>query len=220
MTTPLSHVEHKATAILMFVAALVFSFPESSLAASPALTGNQSLVFELKQNALKENQAGLSMEEVSRNDELVTAVRLYLESKQSPLAPYAHLIVKEPNWQQALAITFVESNFCRKAANMNCGSVGVGPSHPSWRKFENHFNGFQAVTKLLDKPLYKDKYNTCKKKLGVYVVPGSPNWLRGCEKVEQEMHNLVTEAETKQYMKIAVHQPQNSLAHKELALAQ
>lgn len=220
MTTPLSHIEHRATAILMLIAALVFSFPESSLAASPALTGNQSLVFELKQNALKENETGLSIDEVRKNDELVTAVRLYLESKQSPLAPYAHLIVQEPNWQQALAITFVESNFCRKAANMNCGSVGVAPNHQSWRKFENHFNGFQAVTKLLDKPLYKDKYNTCKKKLGVYVVPGSPNWLRGCEKVEQEMHNLVTEAETKQYMKIAAHQPQNPTTHRELALAQ
>lgn len=220
MTTPLSHTEHKAAAIVMFVAALVFSFPESSLAASPTLTGNQSLVFELKQNALKENQTGLSMDEIRQNDELVTAVRLYLESKQSPLAPYAHLIIKEPNWQQALAITFVESNFCKRAANMNCGSVGVGPSHQSWRKFENHFNGFQAVTKLLEKPLYKDKYNTCKKKIGVYVVPGSSNWLRGCEKVEQEMHNLVAEAETKQYVKIAIHQPNNSALNKELALAQ
>lgn len=219
MTTPLSHIEHKAAAVLMFVAALVFSFPESSLAASPALTGNQSLVFELKQNALKENQAGLSMDEVAKQDELVQAVRSYLEAKKSPLAAYAPQIVKLPQWQHALGITFVESNFCSTANAFNCGSLGVGPSSPYWQKFQSPYDGFAALTALLEKPMYKERLNTCAKKKGIYVVPGSARWVRGCEKVESELNSIVTQANTANQVKLVASSTVSQTPTQELALA-
>lgn len=222
MTAPTTHIKSRVLAVLMIAVISTIIYPEMGKTAH-ASQGNQSLVFELKPNALKENSSmasatQLQMKEVAANDALVQGVQKYLESRKSPLAPYASQIVLEPNFEQALAITFVESNFCAKAANFNCGSVGVGPSHKSWRKFDNHFEGFQAVTKLLEKPLYKDKYNTCKKKMGVYVVPGSSNWLRGCEKVENDMKALVADAGNTRRNLIATSQPA-SIAHKELAIA-
>lgn len=215
MTTPISLVEHKFAAILMFIAALVFSFPETSLAASPALTGNQSLVFELKQNALKENQAGLSMAEVEKQDELVQAVQAYLRAKKSPLASYSNQIVKLPQWQHALGITFVESNFCSTANAYNCGSLGVGPSSPYWQKFQSPYDGFAALTTLLEKPMYKDRLNTCAKKKGIYVVPGSARWVQGCEKVENELKAIVTQANTAKQAKLVT----TTISQTDLALA-
>ncbi len=191
MTTPIALTNIRLSAVGLLITLMSLIYPHSG-AAQTATEGTPSLVFEIKPNALESisNPSTVSVETLA-NEELATAVQKYLESKKSPLAPYANQIILEPNWQQALGITFVESNFCAKAANMNCGSVGVAPGHKQWKRFENHFQGFQAVTKLLNKPLYKDKYNTCKKKMGVYVVPGSANWLRGCEKVEREMSVLV-----------------------------
>lgn len=202
-------------AISLFIPLIGFIFPHASWASEPTPSTNNTMVFELTPNALSQ---GLSMEDVTSNDELVQLLQDYLESKDSPLAPYADQIVTLPQWQHALGITFVESNYCRRAANFNCGSVGVKPGHSQWKQFTTPYDGFKAVSDLLEKPLYKDKYNTCKKKLRVYVVPGSMNWLRGCEKVEKEMNELTTKAEITRLSKLNT-TPNSNVINKELAIA-
>jgi hypothetical protein len=220
MTTPSTFTKTRVLAGLMIATLAVIIYPETSSVAH-ASEGNQSLIFELKPNALsKDNQSGLSIDEVITNDELASRVRQYLENKKSPLAPYAYLIVRQQNWEQAMGIIYVESNYCSVAANFNCGSVGVKPGHKQWKKFENPFDGFKAVTELLDKPLYKDHYDTCKEKIGVYVVPGSTRWLRGCEQVEKEMKNLSAQAEQERQSKLAsLTAHSTNVINKELALA-
>ncbi len=210
MKAPLTLNNIRLSAVGLLITLVSLIYPHSG-AAQTINEGTQSLVFEINPSAVSliTQKKSLNVQDLA-NAELAAAVQEYLESKKSPLAPYADQIILEPNWEQALGITFVESNFCARAANLNCGSVGVKPGHSQWRKFENHFQGFQAVTKLLDKPLYKNKYNTCKKKMGVYVVPGSANWLRGCEKVEREMAAIQETVNQKYAIK---------LAHQELALA-
>lgn len=223
MTAPTTHIKPRVLAVLMIALISTVIYPEMSKTAHAA-EGNQSLVFELKPNALKENSSivsatQLQMNEVAANDALVQAVQKYLEAKKSPLAPYASEIVLLPNWEQALGITYVESNFCAKAANFNCGSVGVKPGHSAWKKFETPLDGFRAVSVLLEKPLYKNKYNTCKKKMGVYVVPGSNSWLRGCEKVETDMKAITTQAENTNRSLATAAQPTMAISNKEIALA-
>lgn len=223
MTAPTTHIKPRVLAALMIALISTIIYPEMGKTAHAA-EGNQSLVFELKPNALKENSSTVSttqlqMNEVAANDALVQAVQKYLEARKSPLAPYASQIILEPNWEQALGITYVESNFCAKAANFNCGSVGVKPGHAAWKKFQTPFDGFRAVTQLLEKPLYKNKYDTCKEKIGVYVVPGSPTWLRGCEKVENDMKAIVSQAETAHRNIATAPQLVASISNKEIALA-
>lgn len=198
MTAPLNFTRIRPSAIALLIALISVIYPHTGAAQTTTNEEAPSLVFEIKPNALQSitKPNTVRIEDVA-HAELARAVQEYLDAKKSPLAPYAAEIIQEPNWQQALGITYVESNFCAKAANYNCGSVGVKPGHSAWKKFENHFQGFQAVTQLLDKPLYKNKYDTCKKKMGVYVVPGSTNWLRGCEKVEREMSGLVDQVNQK-----------------------
>ncbi len=223
MTAPTTQLKPRVLAVLMIAVISSIIYPETGKVAH-ASTGNSSLVFELKPNALKENSSitsatQLQMNEVAANDALVQAVQKYLEARKSPLAPYASEIILLPNWEQALGITYVESNFCARAANFNCGSVGVKPGHPAWKKFETPLDGFRAVALLLEKPLYKNKYNTCKKKMGVYVVPGSSNWLRGCERVEGDMKALISQAENANRSIATTTQTTISISNKEIAFA-
>jgi hypothetical protein len=67
--------------------------------------------------------------------------------------------------------------------------------------------------------MYKDRLNTCAKKKGVYVVPGSSRWVRGCEKVEMELKAIVSSAETARQGKLAAAQSNTRTLLKEVALA-
>lgn len=217
MTTPLSHIEHKAAAILMFVAALVFSFPESSLAASPALTGNSSLVFELKQNALENiKPSSLTIEEVKQNDILIKKLRAYLEAKGSPLAIYAAQIVEQPQWPRALAISWQESQFGKYCHSNNCSGIGGSPSQKSWRKYETKLDWFKDMSALMEKPIYSKKYTDCKKMNGVYNA-GSKNWEWSCIQKSQELLDLIADAEQE---RIALVSQGSGYTNTQLAIAQ
>ncbi len=51
------------------------------------------------------------------------------------------------------------------------------------------------MTLLLEKPIYKEKYITFKQMNGVYVQPGSANWINGATKKYTELVKLTEESE-------------------------
>lgn len=184
--------------ITLLSTATFWTYPEAALAATlPAQGQNSALVFEVKQTDLlfKPNSPQLAYEEVIKNDPLYSAVKNYLTERSSPLADYSGQIIALPQWQRALAISFVESNFCQTAADNNCGSLGVKPGHAAWRTYNTAFDGIKDLSAVLEKPLYKERLTTCKSMLRVYVVPGSANWRYGCEKVSSELLALTAQAE-------------------------
>lgn len=188
---------------LITILSLVFWIYPAHVAKASALQTmgiNSALVFNIEPKPNSEQQKDqnsvtlLNIDEVIKNDPLTIKLQAYLEQNDSPLAPFASQIVQLPQWQQALGITYVESGFCKYARNNNCGSYGVGPGHPLWRKYTTAFDGFKDLTTLLEKPLYKDRLTTCASKRGTFVVPGSNRWVSGCEKVVRDMTNLENEA--------------------------
>ncbi len=189
MTSILRLIEKQNLSLILLIIISFLLVPSHNASAQ----ASEPLVFDVSQEALQTSM--LSYQELAANDYIVQELTKYLTAAGSPLAPYAAEIVKLPQWQHALGITFVESHFCRTAKNNNCGSIGVGPSHRLWRTYPTAYDGFTDLTKLLEKPMYKERLNTCKKKLGVYVVPGSRNWLNGCERVQKEMEELTLKAD-------------------------
>lgn len=143
----------------------------------------------------KQNENSLSIETVTENDPLVVNLTAYLKKHNSPLEPYASEMVKQPQWQRALAISWVESNFCKRHADNNCSGIGVAPGHKSWRKYPTHLEWFKDMAKLMEKPIYKEKYTTFKKMRGVYVQPGSDNWVNGAQKKFNELNQLTLDSE-------------------------
>lgn len=190
----LSSAGEKLIAILAIISLLGVIYPAATNVAHAKGTSS-ALVFEIDSNTISKINKGLTFQEVLENDILVAKVKAYLEAKKSPLAPYADQIVLQPQWQRALAISYVESNFGQRCADNNCSGIGVHPSHPSWRKYPTKLEWFKDMTQLLEKPIYKNKYTTCAKMKGIYVVPGSARWVNGCNKVISELNALVVEAE-------------------------
>lgn len=217
----LNSVIEKAAIVFAFLPLVLLIYPETVAAAYSAQNqGPNALVFEIDS---KSNQKLLTYDELaqyhSRTDMptlLAPKVKAYLESKGSPLAQYADEIVKQPQWQRALAISYVESNFGKRCADNNCSGIGGAPSMKSWRKYPNKLEWFKDMTALLEKPIYKERYTNCKAMLGVYVVPGSQRWLNGCNQVSNELLALTEQANQERLAYIA--NPNMSVATAELAL--
>lgn len=168
------------------------------MAASLQTTGQDSLlVFEVK-NPIpnpEENKNLLTYNEIVASDPLVENLRSYLQQLNSPLAEYTEEIVKQPQWQRALAISWVESNMCRRQVDNNCSGIGVAPGHKLWRKYPTKLDWFKDMTNLLEMPLYKEKYTTFKQMKGVYVQPGSYRWVYGAQAKYDELMALTKRSE-------------------------
>jgi hypothetical protein len=104
----------KAVAVIAFLPVLFLAYPELAAAANPAQNlGEKALVFEIDS---KPTPKLLTYDELADYDAhtnidalLAPKVKAYLESKGSPLAPYADEIIKQPQWQRAWCSGEVET---------------------------------------------------------------------------------------------------------------
>jgi len=111
-------------------------------------------------------------------------IKHYLITKGSPFAYDDAALValaSAKNMKLILGISFVESNFGRHCYFYNCS--GIGGSAPNLKKYSSYADWVQDFDKLLE-----DHYNgvPIERFLGLYVQPGSPNWLYGVRKVLDE----------------------------------
>jgi len=157
-------------------------------------------------------QNSLTIQTLAESDPLVTKLKQYLKDNNSPMAEDAAQFVQYEQWQRGLAISFVESNFCAKAKNRNCTSIGVAPGHRLWRKYATYGDWMADMSKLMEKPLYKDRLNTFEKMKGVYVVPGSKAWVNGAQRKYDELMALTAEAETERQELAQLHSGNVALA--------
>jgi hypothetical protein len=184
-----------ATIILISLVSVIY--PEISLADYSLQAKGQNstaLVFEIKNSFKTQTQSSLTIKNIQNQDPLPDLLAKYLKSYNSPLVPYSQQIIQLNNWKKALAISFVESHMGQFCADNNCSGMGGSPSSPSWRKYETKLDWFVDLNQLLNKPIYSERFNTCQKMKGVYVQPGSPGWVHGCEKIYSELTNLEEQA--------------------------
>lgn len=178
--------------------------PHLALAAELQTAGQtKAQIFEIKVSdpnlviqTLKTNDSNsLTIDSIQDNDPLVVKLKAYLEKNDSPLGIYADQIILQPQWQRALAISYVESHMGRDCFDNNCSGIGVKPGHPSWRKYQTKLDWFVDLNTLLEKPIYKEKYTTFAKMKGVYVQPGSANWVNGAQRKYDELMAITEQAE-------------------------
>lgn len=196
LKSALNHSSYLGVAALIAIVPLIM--PQWAFAAELQTSGQQqALVFQIKDSSsiTNSNKNNISLDDIASQDPLVQKVEQYLKDHNSPLYVYSAEIVQQPQWQRALGVSFVESNFGQFCYDNNCSGIGVKPGHPAWRKYPNKLSWFIDLNNLLESPLYKDKYNTFKKMKGVYVNPGSEAWVYGAQKTYNELMALTQEAE-------------------------
>ena len=112
-------------------------------------------------------------------------IKIYLESKSSPFSKDDEAIealAVSRNMKLMLAISFVESTFGQHCYYYNCSGIGGTP--PNLRKYSSYAEWIKDFDQLLENR-YKDL--PPEEFIGLYVQPGSPNWLYGVKQVLREL---------------------------------
>lgn len=115
-------------------------------------------------------------------------LKQYLESKHSPFAQDDKTInafATSKNMKLMVAISFVESTLGKHCYYFNCSGIGGTP--PNLRKYDSYEAWIHDFDQLLE-----DRYQglSVEKFIGLYVQPGSPNWLYGVKQVLKEFDEL------------------------------
>ncbi len=112
-------------------------------------------------------------------------IRVYLETKKSPFAQEdtaLQAFAESRNMKLMIAISFVESTFGKKCYYFNCSGIGGTP--PNLRKYNNYAEWIRDFDDLLER-----RYKNLPPEdfIGLYVQPGSANWLYGVKQVLGEL---------------------------------
>ena len=116
-----------------------------------------------------------------RRDDL----RTYFESRNSPFADddaTLDAFLNSNNMKLMIAISFVESSMGKKCYYKNCSGIGGTP--PNLRKYESYADWVRDFDSLLEK---RYKGLPIEDFLGLYVQPGSPNWINGVKQILAEL---------------------------------
>ena len=133
-----------------------------------------SLLTETREEEVKPDQFAVRKEKL----------RAYLESKNSPFAKDEAALdafVASRNMKMMVAISFVESTFGKNCYYYNCSGIGGTP--PKLRKYNNYAEWIRDFDDLLER---RYKNVPPEEFIGLYVQPGSPNWIYGVKQVIRE----------------------------------
>lgn len=120
-------------------------------------------------------------------------LKTYLTEKHSPFAEDDSTIeafASSKNMKMMVAISFVESTYGKNCYYNNCSGIGGTP--PNLRKYDSYAEWVKDFDDLLERR-YKDV--PPEKFIGLYVQPGSPNWIYGVKQVIGEFDEQKIEAQ-------------------------
>ncbi len=133
---------------------------------------------------IEENHREPSEEEVIR-DMQKKKLKAYFEKRNSPFADddsTVEAFLDSKNMNLMIAISFVESTMGKKCYYNNCSGIGGTP--PNLRKYDSYAGWVKDFDSLLER---RYKGLDIEDFLGLYVQPGSPNWLAGVKQILAEL---------------------------------
>ncbi len=130
--------------------------------------------------------------EVGATDARPEIVRHYLENYNSPLAPYANLIVETADkysldFRLIPAIAQQESNVCKiiPPASYNCWGWGITGS--STLGFDSFQDGIETVSKGLRENYFNKGYTTVEDIMSKYTPQSNGSWAHGVSQFMTDM---------------------------------
>ena len=111
----------------------------------------------------------------------------YLEEKHSPLATEASYLTTKKHWKLLVAISAIESQYCKRTIDLNCWNVG-GDSN--YRHYKTYREAIDDADDLITYWQSKGRWNTVEDMNGHYVVPKNDNWVRVVNDILLRMDKL------------------------------
>jgi len=134
---------------------------------------------------ISDNREDIDQKQLTERKE---KIKKYLLSKNSPFAKDDKALTafaQSKNMKLMLAISFVESTFGQHCYYFNCSGIGGTP--PNLRKYNSYAEWIQDFDQLLE-ARYKNL--PVERFIGLYVQPGSKNWLYGVKQVLKELDSV------------------------------
>lgn len=112
-------------------------------------------------------------------------LREYFVNRKSPFAEDDSTLdafLNSNNMKLMIAISFVESTMGKRCYYNNCSGIGGYP--PNLRKYDSYADWVRDFDSLLER---RYKGMDPEDMMGVYVQPGSPNWINGVRQILAEL---------------------------------
>jgi hypothetical protein len=132
----------------------------------------------------KDASVEMKQQETAPQVSLQQEVRDYLESKQSPLAPETDFLVSQKHWRLLIAISAIESQYCKRQLGFNCWGVG---DDSAYRHYSSIRAAITDANDLIEHWQKKGRWLTVEDMNCSFVVPCSPNWVRVVNKVLKDI---------------------------------
>lgn len=113
-------------------------------------------------------------EPATQPSQLDVLLRDYLETKKSPLAEETNFLLQQKHWRLLIAISHIESQFCKRKIDFNCWGVG-GDS--AYRHYSSYKEAIKDANDLIEKWQLRGRWLTIDDMNCHYVVPCNPNWV-------------------------------------------
>ncbi len=121
---------------------------------------------------------------IPQEPQLNVLVRGFLASKDSPLAPETDLLLKQKHWKLLVAISAIESQYCKRQLGWNCWGIG-GDS--AYRHYESIRAAIVDANNLISYWQQLGRWLTVEDMDCHYVSPCNQNWVRVVNKVLNEL---------------------------------
>jgi len=116
-------------------------------------------------------------------------VREFLISKESPLAPDTDFLLQQKHWKLLIAISAIESQFCKRKISFNCWGIG-GDS--AYRHYSSYTEAIKDANDLIERWQLRGRWLTIDDMNCHYVVPCNPNWVRVVNYTLKEIDDFIT----------------------------
>lgn len=168
---------------------LVWVFPHIALAQT---VQELPMVFEVNNISLAEPQSNYLSQFLAKDveppappDPRIELLRQYLQTKNSPLAHEAEILLKQFHFRLIIGISFAESNFCKyQIMPNNCWGIGGG--NPE--RYATLADGIVRANELIQK--YQDNGMTTPKLMrDTWVGWQNHNWILAVEQITKALEN-------------------------------
>lgn len=122
-------------------------------------------------------------------------VRGFLEQKKSPLAAESEFLVQQKHWRLLVAVSSIESQFCRRQIGYNCWGISntraaaVKTGH-KYRVYSSLRAAIADADQFIDSWQKRGRWLTVDAMNGSYVVPASPNWAKSVKSTLEELEKI------------------------------
>lgn len=127
------------------------------------------------------------IEAVEEAPELAPLIQAYLQAKDSPLAPEIETLLKQKHWKLLIAISAIESQYCKRQLGFNCWGIG---GDNAYRQYSSVREAIVDANDLIERWQQRGRWHTVEDMNCHYVVPCNPNWVYVVTNVLKKMDDL------------------------------